>query len=154
MKLRPTAFLRAAVLALGLIVLALCVFALPNAIISDETGYYRPILIGMYLPAAPFFFGLFQAMKLLNYIDRGKAFSELSVKALKYIKYCALSISGLYVLGMPYIYYAAKRDDAPGVVVLGLVFVFAPLVVAVFAAVLQMLLHNAIEIKSENDLTV
>ncbi|HEU4609101.1 MAG TPA: DUF2975 domain-containing protein [Chitinophagaceae bacterium] len=154
MKLNHTVFLRGAVLALWLVVLALCVFALPAAFNSDRTGYYRPILIGMYLPAIPFFFGLYQALKLLDYIDRNKAFSALSVKALKTIKYCALAISGLYAAGMPYIYYAADKDDAPGVIVLGLVFVFAPMVVAVFAAVLQMLLQNAIDIKAENDLTV
>jgi hypothetical protein len=35
-----------------------------------------------------------------------------------------------------------------------LAFVFAPIVIAVLAAVLQKLLDNAIAIKSENDLTV
>ena len=33
-------------------------------------------------------------------------------------------------------------------------FPFASIVIAVFAAVLQMLLKNAIDIKSENDLTI
>ncbi|WP_423784009.1 DUF2975 domain-containing protein [Francisella tularensis] len=37
---------------------------------------------------------------------------------------------------------------------LGLVFIFATLIVGVFAAVLQKLLQNAIDIKNENDLTV
>jgi hypothetical protein len=55
---------------------------------------------------------------------------------------------------MPLMIYAAQRDDAPGVVLLGLVFIFATLVVGVFAAVLERLLQNAIDIKSENDLTV
>jgi hypothetical protein len=44
----------------------------------------------------------------------------------------------------------ADKDDAPG-----LVFVpFASLVIAVFAAVLRRLLQEAINIKTENDLTV
>jgi len=55
---------------------------------------------------------------------------------------------------LPYIYLVADRDDAPGVMLLGLVFTCAPIVIAVFAAVLQTLLHHAIQIKSENDLTV
>ena len=36
----------------------------------------------------------------------------------------------------------------------GLVIIFASMVIAVFAAVLQRLLQEAIDIKSENDLTV
>ncbi|MBU0905405.1 MAG: DUF2975 domain-containing protein, partial [Firmicutes bacterium] len=43
---------------------------------------------------------------------------------------------------------------APGLGLVGMVMIFAPLVIAVFAAVLQRLLQEAIEIKSENDLMV
>jgi hypothetical protein len=154
MKKGSTYFLRAAIFVIGGIVLALCIFVLPAGISSDHTGYYRPILIGMYVPAIPFFIALYQALKLLNYIDKNTAFSELGVTALKNIKYCALIIAGMYALGMPYIYYAANRDDAPGVVAIGLVIVFASFVIAVFAAVLQKLLQNVIAIKSENELTV
>jgi len=55
---------------------------------------------------------------------------------------------------MPYIIYVADKDDAPGAVMLGLVFIFAPLITSVFAAVLEKLLQKALDIKSENDLTV
>ena len=48
----------------------------------------------------------------------------------------------------------AEIDDAPGIIVIGLVIIFASMVIAVFAAVLQRLLQEAIDIKSENDLTV
>src|SRR5581483_2190876 len=96
MKQGSTLFLKGVVVLLGLIVLALCVFALPYAISMENVGSYRPILFGMYIPAIPFFFALYQALKLLSYIDKNAAFSELSVKALKNIKYSALAISGLY----------------------------------------------------------
>ncbi len=76
------------------------------------------------------------------------------MKALIKIKYCAILISSVYVVGMPLIYYAAEVDDAPGLILIGMVIIFASFVVAVFAAVLQKLLKNAIDIKSENDLTV
>lgn len=154
MKQGSTLFLRFVIFLIGLAVLALCVFGLPHAIGSIDPGGYDPILIGMYVPAIPFFFALYQTLKLLDYIDKNKAFSELSVKALKHIKYCGFTISALYAAGMPYIFSVADKDDAPGVVLIGLVFTFAPLVVAIFAAVLQKLLHSAIEIQSENDLTV
>ena len=101
-----------------------------------------------------FYFALYQAFKLLSYIDKNKAFSELSVKALKNIKYCAITISILYVVVMPFVYLVAETDDAPGLIVIGMVIIFASMVIAVFAAVLQRLLKEAIDIKSENDLTV
>lgn len=56
--------------------------------------------------------------------------------------------------GLPLFYIVAEADDAPGLIIIGLVIIFAATVVAVFAAVLQKLLKNAIAIKSENDLTI
>ena len=154
MKKGSTMFLRGVVILIGLAVLALCIIVLPAGIRSDNTGYYVPILWGLYITALPFFFALHQALKLLGLIDRNKAFSRSSVLALKNIKYCALTISGLFALGMPYIFYAADRDDAPGVALVGFIIVGASFVIATFAAVLQKLLRNALDIKSENDLTV
>lgn len=154
MKQGSTIILRGVVILIGLLVLALCVIALPAGIRSDNTGYYAPILWGLYIPALPFYFALFQALKLLDYIDKNKAFSELSVTALKNIKYCALAICTLFAAGMPYIFYAANRDDAPGVVLIGFIIIGASFVIATFAAVLQKLLQSGLDIKSENDLTV
>jgi len=65
-----------------------------------------------------------------------------------------LLISACYAVGLPVIYHLADQDDAPGLMAIGLVFTFAPCVIAVFAAVLQRLITSAIALKSENDLTV
>jgi hypothetical protein len=154
MERGSTIFLRGVIFLLAMAVLALCMFVLPRIIGSIDVTGYDPILLGMYVTAIPFFIALYQTLKLLNYIDTNKAFSPLSVKALKNIKYCAIIISAWYTVGMPYIFYVADQDDAPGVVAIGLVIIFASFVIAVFAAVLQRLLQNAIAIKTENDLTV
>jgi len=147
---RETLFLKVAVFLIGIPVLALCILGLPS--IADYLHY--PVLIGMYAAAIPFFFALYQALKLLSYIDKNKAFSELSVKALKDIKYCAVTISVLYAGLIPLLIPIADADDAPGAVGIPIIIVFASSVIAVFAAVLQKLLKEAIDIKSENDLTV
>lgn len=76
------------------------------------------------------------------------------MRALRNIKNCAIAISGLYALGMPLFYLVADKDDAPGIIAIGMIIIFASIVIAVFAAVLQKLLKEAIDIKSENDLTV
>lgn len=149
-----TLFLKTTIIAFGLIVLAICTLVLPAGINSDSTGYYRPILIGLYIPAGLFFFALYQALKLLSYIDKNKIFSTRSVQTLKHIKLSSLVISSLFIVGMPYIYYAADKDDAPGVILIGLIFIGGAAVIAAAAGVFQRLLQNAIDIKSENDLTV
>ena len=155
-KISSTFFLKGVIITIGLVVLAICIFVLPNGIRSELSGDfdYGYIFLGMYIPAVPFFFALYQAFNLLTYIDHDKAFSEFSVKALKNIKYCGLIISGMYFAGMPYIFHVADRDDAPGVAAIGFIIIGSSFVIAVFAAVLQKLLQNGMEIKSENDLTV
>lgn len=160
MERGTTLFLKAAVIVIGIPVLALCIFLVPEianfaAELYPEHTYLKYLVfIDLYAAAIPFYIALYQAFKLLGYIDKNKAFSDLSVQVLKNIKYCALTISGLYVLGLPLFYLIAEKDDAPGIILIGMVMVFASLVIAVFAAVLQMLLKEAIAIKSENDLTV
>ncbi len=158
MKRGSTLFLRTAVILIGIPVLALCIFVLywlfNNPVNPDYAHILYPILIGMYVSAIPFFIALCQAFQLLSYIDKNQSFSELSVKSLKNIKFCAITISGLYVVVMPFVYLVADLDDAPGLIIFGMVPVIASMVIAVFAAVLQRLLQEAIHIKSENDLTV
>lgn len=159
-KKGSTLALRGTVIIMGLIVLALCVFALPNirkggsAEFPAASTALLAIIIGMYATAVPFFIALWQSLKLLNYIDKNIAFSDLSVKALRNIKYCAITIGVLYLGGVPLLIPIAEADDAPGLVVIGFVIACAPMVIAVFAAVLQKLLQSAIDIKVESELTV
>lgn len=155
-----TLFLKIAVILIGIPVLALCLFLVPEignlaAKLYPDNAYIKYLFfIDLYATAIPFYFALYQAFKLLRYIDKNQAFSELSVRALKSITYCAITISCLYVVGMPLFYLIAEKDDAPGIIVIGLVMIFASMVIAVFAAVLQRLLKEAIDIKSENDFIV
>ncbi|MFZ3588791.1 DUF2975 domain-containing protein [Bacillus sp. DJP31] len=158
MKKGTTLFLKIALFLIGTPVLALCIFGLSwlanNPVYQDYTHILYPILIIMYVSVIPFFFALYQAFRLLSYIDKNKAFSQISVKALKNIKYCAMTISTLYVVMMPFVYLLAELGDAPELIIIGMVPIFASTVIAVFAAVLQRLLQEAIDIKSENDLIV
>lgn len=154
---RETLFLKVVVFLIGVPILALCIFGLPwivNEVAEHKDYLLYPVLIGMYATAIPFFFALYQTLKLLSYIDKNKAFSELSVKALMNIKYCAITISILYAGLIIFLVPIADADDAPGAIGFPIILIFASSVIAVFAAVLQKLLKNAIDIKSENDLTV
>ncbi|MTT31711.1 DUF2975 domain-containing protein [Terrilactibacillus sp. BCM23-1] len=160
MRRVSTLFLKIVVILIGIPILALCIFLVPElgnlaAKLLPKFAFIKYLVfIVFYASAIPFYFALYQAFNLLRFIDKNKAFSELSVMALKKIKYCAIAISCLHVLVLPLFYLFADKDDAPGVIFVGLVVPFASMVIAVFAAVLQKLLKEAIDIKSENDLTV
>lgn len=114
-----------------------------------------PFLAYVYLASIPFFMGLYQALKLLGYARQNKVFSQAAVKALRTIKYCAFITAGAIVAAITYIRIAAHGDDDPaGFVMLGMVATFASIVVGTAAAVFERVLQNAVDIKSENDLTV
>ncbi|PLS17444.1 DUF2975 domain-containing protein [Bacillus sp. M6-12] len=111
-----------------------------------------PVLLGLFTTAIPFFLALYQAVKLLNAIQSKNTFSELTVISLGHIKKCAFSIIILYVIGMMLL--ITQSALHPGIAFIGIVILFAAFVIFLFATVLQELLKSAIEIKSENNLTV
>ncbi len=100
-KRGSTIFLKVIIFLAGIAILALCIFLVPHIANFASSLYpnFSPmtslIFIVMYGAAMPFFFALYQAIKLLKYIDEDTTFSELSVKSLKNIKCCAIIISGL-----------------------------------------------------------
>ena len=116
--------------------------------------YKDPFIIYIYLASTPFFVGLYQALKLLTLIEAGKAFSQTAVNTLKNMKLASLSLIGLIALALIFIRFFVNGDDPAGPTVLGIAVSFAFAVVATAAAIFQKLLQNAVDIKSENDLTV
>ncbi|SFA95418.1 Protein of unknown function [Lentibacillus halodurans] len=158
MKRGTTTFLKVAIVVIGFLVLALCLFLLPRlagytAETYPEFAYLRyPVLAGMYVTLIPFLFALYQSLKLLHHIENKDAFSESAVIALKQIKHCAAVIVIIYVMGM--IFLGTQSALHPGIALIGLAIIFAAFIISLFAAVLQELLRSALEIKTEHDLTV
>jgi len=104
--------------------------------------YTDPFIIYGYIASIPFFVGLYQAFKLLNYIDSNKAFSQSAVNTLRNIKFSALSLIGFITLAMFYIRFFAHGDDPAGPTMLGICAAFAAAVIAAAAAVFQKLLQE------------
>ena len=115
--------------------------------------YKDPLIIYGYIASIPFFVALYYAFKFLGYIDNNKVFSQLAVKAVRIIKYCALVIPVFIVLGDVFLILNASGDDVAGPVALGIYTMFASIVIASTAAIFERLLQDAVNIKSENDLT-
>ena len=118
MKKKTTLFLRLSILLVAAVIFIICLlmffFLIKNPVSPAYANSIYPILTGIYITTIPFYTALYMAFKLLNYIDSSMAFTPPSVTALSKIKLCAFSISGLYVLIMPFIFLLADKDDAPG----------------------------------------
>lgn len=115
-----------------------------------------PLLAYMYTASIAFFVALYQAFKLLGLIGRNEAFSPHAVKRLRTIKYCALTLI-VFILGAQAYFNIVQRgreDDIAGGVMLGFLIIFVSAVVAAVAAVFERTLQSAVDIKSENELTV
>lgn len=116
--------------------------------------YTDPFIIYVYIASIPLFVAFYQAFKILNLIDKNKIFSHAAILAVRNIKNSAFVIIGFLVLAISYIRVMVHSDDPAGPTMMGIVAVFTSLVIATAAAILQKLLQNAVDIKSENDLTV
>jgi hypothetical protein len=116
--------------------------------------YLDPFIALVYIGSIPFFVALYQAVKVLGYAGQNKIFSQPAVNALRTIKYCALIIIGFVVLEETFIMLNHGSDDAAGGIMMGVFITFGSIVIATAAAMFERTLQNAVDIKSENDLTV
>lgn len=158
MKRGSTLFLKVVLFLIGIGVLAgLVWFPQTEGRAKDlslVSIYLDPVIAYMYLASTPFFVALYQAFKLLGYIERNKVFSQSSVIALRNIKYCVLSLIGFILISEALLLFSGQDDDKAGPMALGIYVTFASVVVATAVAIGERLLQNAVDMKSENDLTV
>ncbi len=149
----PFWIVRGMVVILGLIVLALCLFALPTAWHGGSAEFPAAsnsvflIIVGLYATSIPFFISLFYTLKWVNLIERNQAFSLLSVETLRKVKYSWAIISVLYLGGWPLLYPIAQADDAPGLIIIGLLIALVPVAITSFVALLEKLFQEAINLK-------
>ena len=104
-KRGSTTFLKVIIFLAGIAVLALCIWlpeiAIRDARVHPDTAYFLiPFLVCAYGFCITFSVALYQAFKLLTYIEKNNAFSELSLKSLKIIKKCAFTVIFLILLGI------------------------------------------------------
>ncbi len=160
MKKSSTIFLQTAVVFIGLGVLALLLWephiegVNAQATTLREIYFDDPFLALMYIGSIPFFIGLYQTFKILSFVGQNKVFSQKAVKALRVIKYCALSIIGFVIIEEIFIMLTHGEDDAAGGIFIGVLVTLGSIIVITAATVFERLLQKAVDLKSENDLTV
>ena len=118
-----------------------------------EIYFKDPFLTYAYVGSIPFFVALYQVFKVLGYAGQNKVFSQEGVKALRTIRYCALAIVGFVAVSVIFMI-SGDRDDRPAGIFMRILIAFPSIVVATAAAMFERLLQNAVDMKSENDLTV
>ncbi len=158
MKRSSTVFLQIVIVFIGIGALALMLWEPHiegrNAHATLFAIYFKdPFLAYAYIASIPFFVALYQAFKVLGYVGQNQVFSPASVKALRTIKFCALALIGFVVVGEIFIL-LSPSDDRAGGVFMGVLISFGSIVMATAAAVFERILQNAVDLKSENDLTV
>ena len=161
MKRSSTIFLQVVIVLIGIVAIALLLWE-PHLEGRNKDAtlfeiYFKdPFLALVYAGSIPFFIALYQAFKVLGYAGRNQVFSPAAVKALRTIKFCALAIIGFVVVEEIVIMLMNNGDsDNPGVpIFMGVLITFPSIVVATAAAMFERILQNAVDLKSENDLTV
>lgn len=126
-----------------------------NAHASTFEIYFNdPFLAYAYVASIPFFVALYQAFRVLGFAAHNNMISQPAVRALRTIKLCALAIIGFVVVGEVFILKHDDKQDPGAGVFMGLLISFGSAIIATAAAVLGRVLQNAVDLKSENDLTV
>ncbi|KAA6318892.1 hypothetical protein EZS27_031149 [termite gut metagenome] len=121
-----------------------------------EIYFKDPFLAYVYTASIPFFVVLYQIFKLLGYIRQNSVFSQNSVRALLTIKYCAIVLIA-FILGAEayfFIIQSGKGEDIAGGVAMGFIMIFISVIIATAASLFEKILQNAVDMKSENDLTI
>jgi hypothetical protein len=160
LKKGSTIFLQVVIVLIGIAALALLLWEPHiegrNSNASLFEIYFKdPFLAYVYLASIVFFIALYQAFRLLGYIRHNEIFSQLSVKALRTIKYCAMTIIAFIVGAEAYFFIVQRsKEDIAGGVMIGLLMIFISVIIVAAAAVFERIVQKAVDIKSDNDLIV
>ena len=158
MKRSSTIFLQVVIVLIGMGALALLLWEPHlegrNANATVIEIYFKdPFLAYAYVGSIPFFVALYHGFKVLGYSGQNQVFSPAAVKALRTIKSCAIAMIGFVAVGEIFIL-MSDSDDRPGGIFMGVLITFGSIVIATAAATFERILQSAVDLKSENDLTV
>lgn len=159
MKSISTVFLQAVIVLIGIVAITMLLWLPATEGRAANLNLFRiyadPFILYGYAASVAFFIALYKTFRLLGYIRQNNIFSSNAVNTLKSIRYCAIVLSILIVSAGVYIkLFHNKEDDPAGFIAMCIVTTFVAIVVATVAAVFEKLLQKAIDMKSENDLTI
>jgi hypothetical protein len=112
-----------------------------------EIYFNDPFLVYAYTASIAFFIALYQAFKVVGYARSTTLFSPATVKAVRTIKHCALSLAGLVAAPVAYLFIVRPGDDIAGGVAMGLMIIFISVIVAAVSDVCEGILQSAVDKK-------
>lgn len=159
MKRISILFLQAVIVLIGIVALAILIwFPLTEGRATNLdlfSIYFDKFILYGYAASIAFFVALFKSFKLLGYIGQNKVFTTNSVKTIKSIKYCAIVLSILIVMAGVFIrIFHSKEDDPAGFLAICIATALVSVIVATAAAIFEKIIQNAVDLKSENELTI
>jgi hypothetical protein len=157
MKKSSTVFLQVVIVLVAIAALALMLWEPhvegANAHATLFQMYFNSFVVYAFIGSTPFFVALYHAFKVLGYVRQNKTFSQSTVNSLRIIKYCALALIGFVAVSVIFMI-GGDREDRPAGFFMRVLVTFPSIIVATAAALSERILQNAVDIKSENDLTV
>lgn len=121
--------LRLCVILVGTILGFFAVFIIPKFLqfypqLEPTILYFRyPFVFGLYMQTILVYFVLFHVWKVLNLITFHEIYTKKTIQSLKKITLSFKLISGCFIFVIPMFVYVAEVDDAPGLILIGLLFV-------------------------------
>lgn len=157
-KRSSSSFLKIIIILVETAVLAVCIYFLPESARRDaieRPGDYSlyPLLVCAYGICITFSVALYQIFKLLTYIEKNNALSELSLQSLKVIKKCTFTVIFFIFLAIVYLRVSVQftGDDAAGPISLGLMGILATSIITAIVDVLQKPIKNFLDSQPKNN---
>lgn len=149
MKKSQIIFLQGVVAVIGLFALAFLLvephFEGRNADATFSQVYFNdPFLVCVYIASIFFFMALYQGFKILGNVKNNQTFSEATVKSLRKIRYCAITLVGFVLAGEAYLFlFQRGKDDIAGGVFMGLLLIAAFGITSTVANMFERIVQNA-----------
>ncbi|MBP7967304.1 DUF2975 domain-containing protein [Candidatus Woesebacteria bacterium] len=157
MKQISTSFLKIAIILIGGAVLSGLIFFPQTEGRAKDLDlisiYLDPFILYIYIASLAFFAALFQAIKLLGFVENNNIFSPAAVHAVRHIKYCGVAMIGFIVGAQVFIMFTGEEDKA-GPIAMGIYITILTCVVIAAADICERLLKNTISTKSKKVLTI
>jgi hypothetical protein len=149
MKTSTAYFLQAVIVLIGIGTLALLLWEPHlegrNVHATTLEIYFKdPFLAFVYVGSIPFFVALYRAFRLFGDARQSRAYSQVTLDALRTIKHCAITIIGFVAVGVVIIILFGDKDDRPAGVFMSLLVASASGVTAIVAAMFARKLQNAL----------
>lgn len=110
-----------------------------------EIYFKDPFLAYVYLGSTPFFVALYRAFGLFGHVRQNRAFSQVTVNALRAITHCAIALLGFVAGGVVFILMFGDKDDRPAGIFMSLLITFASSVIAIAATMFARCLENSLK---------